>query len=159
MRGREVCCCKWLAALIVSGVLSIWLAGAEAHLANLGREAAYSAPGEISKKVGILWYEGHWGFQYYMEQLGARPVDAGDFQIRPGDFVVVPENNIEIAGFPRGLSLQKEGVLQFANSSLATTISWQRGAGFYSSYWGPLPFTFGPVPAERYFLVRVSSIR
>lgn len=146
-------------ALIVSGALSIWLAGAEAHLANLGREAAYSAQAKIGKKDGILWYEGHWGFQYYMEQLGARPVDAGDFQIRPGDFVVVPENNVEIAGFPRGLSLQNEGVLQFANSSLATTISWQRGAGFYSSYWGPLPFTFGPVPAERYFLVRVSSIR
>ena len=143
-------------ALIVSGGLSLWLAGAEAHLANSAREAAHGIQAQASQQGGTLWYEGHWGFQYYMDQLGVRPVDAFDFQMRPGDLVAVPENNSEVAGFPKNLSLQVEQrVLTLPNPYLATTINWHRGAGFYSSYWGPLPFIFGPVPPERYFLVRM----
>jgi 4-amino-4-deoxy-L-arabinose transferase-like glycosyltransferase len=148
-----------VAALLVSGGLSIWLAVAEAHLANLAREAAYSIKAQVGNQAGTLWYEGHWGFQYYMEELGALPVDARDFQARPGDFVVVPENNIEIAGFPRDLSVQQKQPLVLANSSGATTISSHLGAGFYSSYWGPLPFAFGRVPPERYFVARIGGLR
>lgn len=146
-------------ALMVSGVLSIWLAGADTSLANLAREAAHSVKWKTSNESGMLWYEGHWGFQYYMAQLGALPVDAQDFQIRPGDRVVIPDNNTEIAGLPRDMFFQQEAGLQFANPSLATTICSQLGAGFYSSYWGPLPFTFGPVPPEQYVLVRAIPVR
>ena len=39
---------------------------------------------------------------------------------------------------------------------LATTLSTERGAGFYAALYGPLPFTFGPVPAERYTVTRVT---
>jgi 4-amino-4-deoxy-L-arabinose transferase-like glycosyltransferase len=146
-------------ALIVSGVLSIWVAGADTHLANLGREAAQSVRGWTSDEAGTLWYEGHWGFQYYMEQLGALPVDAQDFRIRPGDFVAVPENNSRLAGFPPNMSFEKEAVLELPNFSGAATLSWQLGAGFYTSYWGPLPFAFGPAPPEHYVLMRASPSR
>jgi len=141
-------------ALMVSGVLSIWLAGADSRLANLGREAAHSVQWRTSNEVGTVWYEGHWGFQYYMEQLAALPVDAKDYHIRPGDLVVIPENTTELAGLPKDMFFQQEAVLELANPSLATTIGWQLGAGFYSSYWGPLPFILGPVSSERYLLVR-----
>lgn len=66
-----------------------------------------------------------------MAQLGALPVDAQDFQIRAGDLV----------------PFQKEAVLELPNPTRAAVLSWQLGAGFYSSYWGPLPFAFGPAPA------------
>jgi hypothetical protein len=146
-------------ALIVSGVLSIWVAGADTRLANLGREAAQSVRARTSNEVGTLWYEGHWGFQYYMEQIEAVPVDGQDFRIRPGDFVAVPENNLRFAGFPPDMSFQKEAVLELPNPSGAAVLSWQFGAGFYSSYWGPLPFAFGPAPPEHYVLVRASPVR
>jgi hypothetical protein len=146
-------------ALIVSGVLSIWVAAADTHLANLARAAAQNVRSRTSNEVGTLWYGGHWGFQYYMEQLGALPVDALDFQIRPGDFVAVPENNARLAGFPPDMSFQKEAVLELPNPSGAAVLSWQLGAGFYSSYWGPLPFAFGPAPPERYTLMRASPVR
>jgi hypothetical protein len=144
---------------MVSGVLSIWLASADTRLANLAREAAHNVQWQTSNEVETLWFEGHWGFQYYMEQLAALPVDAQDFQIRPGDRVVLPENNIDLAGLPQNISFQKEKVLEFANPSLAATMSWQLGAGFYSSYWGPLPFTFGPAPREHYVLLRANGVR
>ena len=145
-------------ALMVSGVLSMWVASADTHLANLQRDAAHSVQWQTSNEGGVLWYEGHWGFQYYMEQLGVLPVDAKDYQIRPGDRVVVPENSGNFAGLPQDMSFQQEAVMEFANPSLAATISWRLGAGFYSSYWGPLPFTFGRVPPERYFLLKASRL-
>ena len=142
-------------ALMVSGALSISVAAGDTRLANLAREAAHSVHLQTSNEFGTLWYEGHWGFQYYMEQLGALPVDKENVQVRPGDFVVVPENNTELAGLPDDVLVRRETVLRFANPSLATTTGSQVGAGFYSSYWGPLPFTFGPAPPEQYILVRV----
>ncbi len=145
--------------LIVSGILSIWVAGADTRLANLAREAAQSVRRRTSNEVGTLWYEGHWGFQYYMEQLGALPVDALDFRIRPGDIVAVPENNARFAGFPPDVAFEKVGVLEFPNPSGAALLNWQLGAGFYSSYWGPLPFAFGPAAPERYVLFRAGAAR
>ena len=94
-----------------------------------------------------------------MEQLRARPVDAENFQLRPGDFVAVPENNLRFAGFPPDMSFQKEAVLELPDPSGAAVLGWQLGAGFYSSYWGPLPFAFGPAPPEHYVLVRASPVR
>jgi hypothetical protein len=146
-------------ALVVSGILSIWVATADTRLANLAREAAQSVRGRTSNEVGTLWYEGHWGFQYYMEQLGALPVDALDFRIRPGDFVAVPENNARFAGFPPDVAFEKVAVLEFPNPSGAALLNWQLGAGFYSSYWGPLPFAFGLAPPERYVLFRAGAAR
>ena len=145
--------------LIVSGILSIWVAGADTRLANLAREAARGVRGRTSNEVGTLWYEGHWGFQYYMEQMGALPVDGQDFRIRPGDFVAVPENNARFAGFPPDVAFEKVAVLELPNPSGAALLNWQLGAGFYSSYWGPLPFAFGLAPPERYVLFRAGAAR
>jgi hypothetical protein len=38
-----------------------------------------------------------------------------------------------------------------------TTIQRELGSGFYSSDLGPLPFAIGPVPPERYELIRLGS--
>jgi 4-amino-4-deoxy-L-arabinose transferase-like glycosyltransferase len=146
-------------ALAVSAALSIWLVDADTRVANLAREAAYKVESQTRNEGGTLWYEGHWGFQYYMDQLGALPMSTQDFPIRPGDHVVVAENAGLILDLPQDLSFQKESVLKFSNGSMASTISWQRGAGFYSSYFGPLPFTFGRVPPERYSLMRADTPR
>ena len=43
-----------------------------------------------------LWYEGHWGFQYYMNELGASAMDFKNSPIKPGDLVVVPSDNTNI---------------------------------------------------------------
>jgi hypothetical protein len=38
-----------------------------------------------------------------------------------------------------------------------TTIQSELGTGFYSSDLGPLPFAIGPVPPERYELIRFGT--
>ena len=117
------------AALVFSGVVSIWLGAAEAHSANVAREAAHEILAHTNGEAGTLWHEGQWGFQYYMEQLGARPVVEKDSQIRPGDFVAVAEQSIGVAGLPRNLSFRRVALLEFPNR-FCKTLSWQRGAGF-----------------------------
>lgn len=37
-----------------------------------------------------VWYVGHWGFQYYCERAGMRPVIPGQSVLAPGDYLVLP---------------------------------------------------------------------
>ena len=39
----------------------------------------------------------------------------------------------------------------------ASTTSPEIGAGFYHSYWSILPYAFGPVPSEKYAIVRLAQ--
>jgi hypothetical protein len=37
-----------------------------------------------------VWYSGRWGFQYYCERAGMRPAVAGQSELMPGDYLVLP---------------------------------------------------------------------
>lgn len=37
-----------------------------------------------------VWYSGHWGFQYYCERAGMKPVVPGKSVLQPGDVLVLP---------------------------------------------------------------------
>jgi hypothetical protein len=138
--------------IILSGIFSIWVAAGDAALANSARRAAALA---VDKAKGApVWFEGHWGFQYYMEALGARELDFSNPELNPGDFLVVPSNNIQTRMNPR-LAVAAQESLEFPLNDWITTISWQLGAGFYSSYWGPIPFAIGRVPPESYTILHI----
>jgi Dolichyl-phosphate-mannose-protein mannosyltransferase len=142
--------------LMASGGFSLWIAAGDSSLANSGRTAAIQAMEKTRGKDSTVWFEGHWGFQYYMESLGARPLDFGNPQISPGDLVVVPENNIQLRDIP-GQYVASRDIIAIPQNVGAATISHELGAGFYSSYWGPLPYALGPVQHERYLIVQLSK--
>jgi len=52
------------------------------------------------KDGGTIWYVGHWGFQYYAERAGMRPVEPGVSQLRAGDWLVVPGEMIHRQALP-----------------------------------------------------------
>jgi 4-amino-4-deoxy-L-arabinose transferase-like glycosyltransferase len=149
---------KLATPLIVSGILSLWITRADADMANSARRtaalvAASCAAEKAGNGSGTLWFEGHWGFQYYMESLGARAVDMEHLEFRPGDFLVRPENNVSFLDVrPRFVASRK--MIETKMPSGIATMQGTLGAGFYASNWGPLPFAFGPVPPERYFLIQ-----
>lgn len=142
-------------ALLVSAVASIWIAAADAELANSARTAASLVVEKTRGKGGAVWFEGHWGFQYYMQLLGAHPFDTDSPQATPGDFVVIPYNNIMLQDIPPKFVVAEE-TFDLAQRSWATTISWDLGAGFYSSYWGPVPYAIGAVPPEHYSILQLA---
>jgi hypothetical protein len=79
-----------LAALQVLLGITHW--GVDALEGQAEREIARDAHREIRARQadGDVWFTGHWGFQYYAEQLGMRPLVPDHSEVRRGDWVVVP---------------------------------------------------------------------
>jgi hypothetical protein len=77
---------------------------------------------------------------------------------QPGQILAIPDNNTLAFWTPPGFTGPAQ-VIEVNISRGVTTMKPQMGAGFYSSMWGPLPFAFGHVPPERYFVVRLTPIR
>jgi hypothetical protein len=61
--------------------------------ANAHRAGAQGAAQWIREQdpQATIWYVGHWGFQYYAEHAGMKPVTPGDTVLSEGDWLVVPE--------------------------------------------------------------------
>ncbi len=62
-----------------------WDARPEKVLAERAAEIARPTPG------GTVWFSGHWGFQYYCDRTGMKPVLPGQSTLMPGDWLVYPE--------------------------------------------------------------------
>jgi 4-amino-4-deoxy-L-arabinose transferase-like glycosyltransferase len=138
-------------ALIPSAVLALMVTVADYRLANCGREAADEISLKYGKINGVLWYDGHWGFQYYIDLHGAKSM-APDSEVRSADVMVIPENSP--TRYPR-LNPQLCDLVETISLgpiSWLTTVSVPAGAGFYADAIAPLPYVFGPVEPERYLV-------
>jgi hypothetical protein len=142
--------------LVFAGALTLWITASDVALANIAREAAAQVYVRTQAERARVFFLGHWGFQYYMQALGFTPADDLNPRFQLGDVVVIPSNSIQYADYPPGDDSQR---LEFLPGKGVTTVNPFLGAGFYSSYWGPLPYTFGRVPPEIYYLHRVTSLR
>jgi hypothetical protein len=127
---------------------------ADLRLAGAGREAARRVAALEESATGPIWFQGHWGFQWYMEQQGARALDLGNVSLPRGAILVLPENNTAV----RGLPPEVVGLVDMLELPVGwvTTMSPGTGAAYYAARTrGPLPFAFGPAPPERYFVYRL----
>jgi len=140
-------------ALALAGVVSLWLTWADTDLANSARTAATLIEQKTRNQPGAVWFMGHWGFQYYMESFGARAVVVNDPPHLPGDYLAVAESARLFEMRPEFVT--SRNVIEIPMHVGITTAQNQLGAGFYSADTGPLPFAVGPVPPERYELIRL----
>jgi len=139
-----------MAGFAASLALSLCVALADISLANSARTAAEKIAPE--KRGGRTWFSGHWGFQYYMQARGAKPVDINNQDFQLGDTFVTPLNATNIfLSRPRVDSTDQSFELPVCR--WVATMRTERGAGFHADTWGPLPFVFGPVPDERYQVI------
>jgi 4-amino-4-deoxy-L-arabinose transferase-like glycosyltransferase len=135
--------------LAASAALSLLVARSDFLLASAVRESARKTCSALRVSGRTLWFQGHWGFQYYMEKSGATAIDLASPRLEPGDTFVVPANNVDIFP-PKPDTATPRGILPVPGPRLLTTCSLVTGAGFYdASAWEPLPFAFGPVPPEK----------
>lgn len=141
--------------LVVTGILSLWVTAADVATANSAREAAAQIYQKTREERTPIYFLGHWGFQYYMQGWGFIPGDEENTEYRVGDLLIVPVNNTQIAGFPNQFAVAARQNLQLLPDQYATTMDATLSAGFYSSYWGPLPFAFGKVQPEVYYFGRI----
>ncbi len=151
---------RWnVVSLSAAGLLSLWVAAADYEFANASR----TVTGEFSRdrakfSTQVYFYE-HWGFQYYMEQAGARPLEGklnayNMESYRPmlsGDTLAVPHtNDMKAPNFDTYSAI----------ATYAYPMRWHMktmtdGAGFYSHYWGMLPFVAGEVKPETFLFIQV----
>jgi 4-amino-4-deoxy-L-arabinose transferase-like glycosyltransferase len=137
--------------LLTAAGLVFWVTIGDTQLANSARTAANALHENLRDRP--VFFEGHWGFQYYMEAFGARPVDVTNFQFQNGDIFVVAENNAGVIALRPEFVAGGQGTeIEIDGPTGVTTASWKMGAGFYSSHWGPLPFTIGTIPPEHYWI-------
>jgi 4-amino-4-deoxy-L-arabinose transferase-like glycosyltransferase len=134
-----------LAGLLLGGIV----AHGDARLAESARRAASELTARYGDGPGGLYFQGAWGFQAYMEAGGAQRLRTDGTDLVPGDRVITPELNTNLVVLPPSTVPVLE-VRHFPVAAWAATLSHDRGAGFYAALWGPLPFSFGPVPDQRY---------
>lgn len=106
-----------------------------------------------------VWFRTHWGFQYYMENRGAKMLEITNVdQVNDGDWIVdtvtahknfIPKESWPVLKVEREFDAVSPWPVLLMNTGL--------GAGWYSDFWGPLPFAWGGnTPMETFTLSRVA---
>lgn len=133
---------KIAVGIAACAVLALGLTEADCLTALAARQNARSIYAEYGPNMGRLRFQGHWGFQYYMMQYGASPLDFLHDQLKPGDLVVIPSNNTNILPPAPGKANLVE-IYSEPGPPVLATMSETTGAGFYASVLGPIPFAIG----------------
>jgi hypothetical protein len=148
---------------------SILVAKADFDYANLYRREAedffnkevMSPWVEQRSPQPLVWFTGHWGWQYYLEKSGGLPLSVEQMrkeELTPGDFVVTPKyaSAFEI----EKPLLDRLQLLKNITLSLELPIRTMNNlakAGFYSNHWGPLPYYFSWTAPELIGIYRVGA--
>ena len=146
-----------LIPLIGTAVVALSVTWADYRLANSARTAGYNIRDKYTNEKVNIWFSGHWGFQYYMQSLGARPFDEDHSMPVAGDIFIVPSNGSNLVYLPPELVRLRE-VLEVPSGVWVATMNLETGAGFYSDTWGPLPFAVGAVRSEQYNIFEVKGL-
>jgi hypothetical protein len=132
-------------SLAACAALGLLAATADFQLAGNARKCADRVKAAAGSKR--VWFQGHWGFQYYMQACGFLPLDANGSTVAVGDILIIPVENSN-TGPPDANETTLVGVFNLPAYPWLVTFNHDIGAGFYSSLLGPLPFAFGRMPPE-----------
>jgi len=143
-------------SLMAVAALSLWVAKADFQLADTARNSAQQAGAKYGGAGRNIWFEGHWGFQYYMQSAGARPLDMQTMQFATGDLLIIPEDNANVHDLDPKIAVLQEDIYVPSFPWLAT-LNIGAGAGFYSQRVGPLPFAFGHIWPEDVAIYRLQK--
>jgi 4-amino-4-deoxy-L-arabinose transferase-like glycosyltransferase len=134
-------------SLAASAALALLVTRADYLFATATRQTVVETYARFGNEQKNFWFEGHWGFQYYMESLGFAALDVKYSPIKPGDILAWPENNTDTAP-PNSEAIARQEQFNIVGPRFLTTMNVAVAAGFYASVRGPLPFAFGRVPPE-----------
>ena len=141
---------------VIAGALSLLLVKADYDTANSQRAAALQLGARYRSPGKTTWYRfnNHWGFQYYIEQSGARAVEEKSPAFSAGDILIVASDiqNFDAAGFnathSEQLHLLETGIVVGARHLSTADASVE--AGFYGTCIGVLPFAIGTIGPQKF---------
>jgi hypothetical protein len=135
----------------VAGLLAVATMHADYAWSNTARLAARDITSKYDN-IGKVWFQGHWGFQYYMEESGAQPMDFTRNNIQPGEYLVIPVNNSNAQDPDDRFDLVE--VMRYQHGSFLAIMNSAYSAGFYSSYFGAMPYSLKKPTDEVYLIFR-----
>jgi 4-amino-4-deoxy-L-arabinose transferase-like glycosyltransferase len=152
---------RWLnSALLASGCLVvslIWgltLSRADEEFAQIYPRAA----AQIREIVGSMdtYSSGEWGFRYYLGRAGAQPLPADSSQVQGGSFIAIPKlaQPNDVPADLKSLLIPVQS-LTYRPSTSMRVLDWQTPAGFWSSGWGLIPFSFSSRQLEQVEIFQV----
>ena len=135
---------RWVGA---AAVISLIVAAADYSEAGASRAGAYYFQKRFGRKQARVWFQSHWGFQFYMQKWKARPW-VQNARIRPGDLMIIPSNNADYLP----LANPVDPVVEITRPimPLVATFAPGTGAGFYSSVRGPVPWAIAQTTPARF---------
>ena len=145
----------WI-GVVFAGIVGLVLARADFVEANAAREAARRIVAEASPAHGTLWFTGHWGFQFYMEAGGGRPIDVDHSTVLAGDVYALPmDNTNRVDPPPEYLGALTKVEIPLVSG--VTVFRVERGPGFYAGLKSVLPFVFESFQPDTYLAYGVTG--
>ena len=139
--------------ILAAAAVSLIITAADYRQAESARDAAREFQKRFQAAPGTTWFESHWGFQYYMQQWGAKPVNAADSEVASNDVLVFPSNSSAVIPLPLEWFSPPETV-EFPTLPFISTHGRGTGAAFYSSAHGAIPWAIDRVAPEVYYVMR-----
>jgi len=151
-----------LLTTILTGILSFSVAVGDEKFANCYREYARKIYSQYKNENNQVYFTGHWGWEYYLSQQGARPLlSLGYNNIQAGDIIVIPS-----IPWPQPVSKTLQNRLRLiedipVNSRYPLrTMNGFAKAFFYANYnfphfTGALPYSFSVTPLEHFDIYQV----
>jgi len=146
------------AALALGLVVGAATALSDTLWANSVRDVARGLASRHRASGAPIRFQGHWGFQWYMQAEGAEAIDLSGERLYEGDLVVVPVNNTQIVPLTTDFAEIVE-IVRRPEPAFLRTMSNASNAGFYSSASGVLPYRVGICAPDVYAVMRVLSDR
>ncbi len=142
-------------ALVVPGLcVALLVTYADYRQANVYRIAASLVERNFGGAGHTIWYQGHWGFQYYMEQIGAKHTNTTGIDVAAGDYLVTPFYNTASHDLNSAI-VTAHWAINVQPFPWLTTWNPSAGAGYYADAWGPLPFVVTRVREEKFMVVGI----
>jgi hypothetical protein len=131
---------------IAGAIIAVWVSVGDYSFSLAQKVAAEAVCAGYRDKGHRLWFQGHWGFQYYMEAGGASAMDLHHPNLTAGDYIAMPSRNTNVE--PLREPVDELETFSVPVTGGVTTMYKPAGSGFYASIIGPLPFAWGPMPTQ-----------
>ncbi len=132
------------ACVVAATFYSLVVARADYRMASMYRDLAREIVHDYQQPGRQIWFTAEWGLRYYLEQSGARLLlrtsvepAVGDIIVKP--YVASPWVTLYDGSEYTDLLEQREAQM----GSRIRILDFFSHAGFYSTAWGILPFSFG----------------
>lgn len=137
-----------LATVAIGLALGVAIVRADQQFSGLSRRAAATLVAPRVRAGKHVWFSGHWGWQWYAEQAGARCLTSTPPFPAAGDVVVSSSRSesFAIKRFP------KRRLIETLTDETpgGRVMSRAECVGFYSDHWGYLPWGWGTEDIDRF---------